>query len=121
MKVLRLIDRHRNIRSILRTLEGLTGSGGSDGRVRGECSLPRAVTGRLLFHNPNLQGVEKGDVDGVKVRKFFRTKSVKTSPVRCDFQQYELTLLSQTAGCQKLIEYLRDGGDFYLKIARDMF
>jgi len=62
--------------------------------VRGECSLTRAVTGRLQFRNPNLQGVEKGDVDGVKVRKLFRTKSVKTSLIRGDFQQFELTLLA---------------------------
>jgi len=89
--------------------------------VRGECSLPRAVTGRIQFRSPNLQGVEKGDVDGVKVRKLFRRKSVKTSLVRGDFQQFELTLLAQAAGSQKLINYLRDGGDFYLKIALDMF
>jgi DNA polymerase-1 len=120
LKLHRLIAKHRKIRSAVGTIDRLAGATASDGRVRATFDVTSAVTGRIQVRNPNLQGIDKDPVEGISIRGLLRCDD-GNSLVRADFRQFELTLLAQASGCEKLTSFLFDGGDFYAKVAREMF
>jgi hypothetical protein len=116
-----LIIRYRAIRAGLKSsLFALLRNVSDDGRVRGSYSVLDTVTGRISCHEPNLMGIPKEALEGIKIRKTIRTPIDRTL-VRGDFRQFELCLVAQASGCVGLVQLLQAGGDLYLNIAREMF
>lgn len=88
---------------------------GDDGRLRTDFKQTFVVSGRMSVQRVNLQAIPKHDKDleGVpSVRSLFTPKKGHRL-VNLDLSQAELRIGAKLAGCDSMMQMLRDGTDFH--------
>jgi DNA polymerase I-like protein with 3'-5' exonuclease and polymerase domains len=88
-----------------------------DGRIYPQPKVAGAVTSRLLYSSPNIQGVEKHKT--TEYRKVIRP-TAGMSIVTGDFAQQEHRIAALVSGDKALLETFVRGDDVYLKTASKM-
>ena len=87
------------------------------GRLHSQPKVPGAVTGRILYSDPNMQGVDK------KKTKEFR-KVIKApagrSIVTGDFAQQELRIAAYFSEDKNMMGVFAEGRDIYLEVAKQI-
>src|SRR5215212_801434 len=88
-----------------------------DGRLYPQPKVAGAVTSRLLYSKPNVQGVAKRKMEGYR-------KAVAPPKGRCivagDFEQQELRIAAVISGDRKMQRVFIEGKDVYLATASKM-
>jgi len=114
-----IIKRHRAYTKGYGIITGYLNLMDSDNIIHPNIQTNRAVTGREACSEPNLQNVSKSDIVfdeetgrqknyPVPARRCFRPRPGHILMV-CDQAGIELRLLIEAAGCQKMMDLMRDG------------
>jgi DNA polymerase I len=87
------------------------------GRLYPQPKVAAAVTGRVLYSDPNAQGVDKKGTD--EFRRCVRVRAGRAI-VKGDFAQQELRIAAYFSGDQNMLEAFTNGEDIYLKTAEKL-
>jgi DNA polymerase I-like protein with 3'-5' exonuclease and polymerase domains len=103
------------LKARLERILGIERSIFSDGRVRCEgWNQLGAVIGRFTSSGPNLQQVPR------KWRKAFKAPAGKWF-LKIDLEQIEMYIVAVLTGCERLIQFFKEGKDIYVQIAAELF
>jgi DNA polymerase-1 len=89
----------------------------ADGRLYPQPKVAAAVTGRVLYSDPNAQGVDKKRTD--EFRRVVRARAGRAI-VKGDFAQQELRIAAFFSGDRNMLEAFSKGEDIYLKTAEKL-
>jgi DNA polymerase-1 len=89
----------------------------ADGRIYPQPKVAGAVTSRLLYSSPNIQGVEKH-----KTKEYRKVVSpgAGMSLITGDFAQQELRIAALVSGDEEMLRTFANNEDIYLKAAEKM-
>jgi DNA polymerase I len=87
------------------------------GRLYPQPKVAAAVTGRVLYSDPNAQGVDKKRTD--EFRRVVRASKGR-AVVKGDFAQQELRIAAYFSGDRNMLEAFTNGEDIYLKTAEKL-
>src|SRR5215217_6957610 len=87
------------------------------GRLYPQPKVAAAVTGRVLYSDPNAQGVDKKRMD--EFRRVVRVSEGRAI-VKGDFAQQELRIAAFFSGDRAMLEAFTNGEDIYLKTAEKL-
>src|ERR687897_287009 len=87
------------------------------GRLYPQPKVAAAVTGRVLYSDPNAQGVDKKRTD--EFRRVVRARAGRAI-VKGDFAQQELRIAAYFSGDRNMLDAFTNGEDIYLKTAEKL-
>jgi DNA polymerase I len=85
-----------------------------EGRMYPQPKVAAAVTGRVLYSDPNAQGIDKKKTD--EFRKCVRVEDGRAI-VKGDFAQQELRIATYYSGDKNMLDAFANGEDIYLQTA----
>jgi DNA polymerase I len=85
-----------------------------EGRMYPQPKVAAAVTGRVLYSDPNAQGIDKKETD--EFRRCVRAEEGRAI-VKGDFAQQELRIAAYYSRDKNMLEAFTNGEDIYLKTA----
>jgi hypothetical protein len=85
-----------------------------EGRMYPQPKVAAAVTGRVLYSDPNAQGIDKKETD--EFRRCVRAEEGRAI-VKGDFAQQELRIAAYYSKDKNMLETFANGEDIYLKTA----
>src|SRR5215216_4836104 len=85
-----------------------------EGRMYPQPKVAAAVTGRVLYSDPNAQGIDKKNTD--EFRRCVRAEDGRTI-VKGDFAQQELRIAAYYSKDKNMLDAFSNGEDIYLKTA----